>query len=174
MPIWILLFASLLVLFLLIFFRDPERTPDGEGMLSPADGKIRSMNGQKISIFMNLHNVHVNRAPLSGTVKSIRYEKGAFKPAFLAASGKNEKNKITLATEYGDTALTQVAGFFARRIVCYVSEGENVARGQRLGMIRFGSRVDVTVPENFEINVTPGDKVKAGKTVIAISRGSVP
>lgn len=168
MPIWILLFAALIVLFLLVFFRDPERTPDGEGMLSPADGKVRSADGRTVSIFMNLYNVHVNRVPLAGKVRSIKYEKGNFKPAFLGSAGKNENNKITLATEHGEMAVTQIAGFFARRIVCYVSEGENVARGQRVGMIRFGSRVDVTVPEKLRITVTPGDRVKAGKTVIAV------
>jgi phosphatidylserine decarboxylase len=167
MPIWILLPAALIILFLLIFFRDPERTPDGDGMLSPADGKVRSIDGRAVSIFMNLHNVHVNRAPLAGNVKSIKYEKGAFSPAFLGEAGKNENNKITLATEHGGVTVTQIAGFFARRIVCYVSEGENVTRGQRIGMIRFGSRVDVTVPENFKILISTGDKVKAGKTVIA-------
>lgn len=162
------IFALVSVLvFLLIFFRDPERSPKSEGMLSPADGKVTKMDGRKISIFMNLHNVHVNRAPLSGSIKSVKHNKGKFRPAFSKKSDFNERNTIIFATEYGDFEVTQIAGTFARRIVCYVCEGQNVMRGQRIGMIRFGSRVDVTIPDAFDITVKPKQVVRAGETAIA-------
>ena len=116
---------------------------------------------------MNLHDVHVNRAPLSGTVKSVKHVKGKFKPAFSKESDSNEKNIVVISTEYGDLEVTQIAGSFARRIICYVSEGQKVSRAQRIGMIRFGSRVDVTIPENFLITVNNKQKVRAGETTIA-------
>lgn len=158
-------FICLTALFV-VFFRDPERTPRGDGMVSPADGVVMQAN-KKIVIFMNLYDVHVNRAPLSGLVKETEYRKGGHVPAFHKDSSRNEQNKITIETDHGDVVVTQIAGILARRIVCYVNEGDVVERGQRIGMIRFGSRVDVTIPDEFEVGVKPGDRVKAGESMIA-------
>ncbi|MDY6966121.1 MAG: phosphatidylserine decarboxylase [Halobacteriota archaeon] len=155
-------------LFLIIFFRDPVRDPEGDGMLSPADGKVMKVEKGKIGIFMNLHNVHVNRTPLSGRVKGVQYIKGAFRPAFKKESDYNERNIIYLSTDQGDLEIVQIAGSFARRIVCYVREGDDITMGERIGMIRFGSRVDVTIPEGFDLIVKNGDRVRAGESVIAV------
>lgn len=155
-----------LTVFFVVFFRDPERTPRGDGIISPADGVVMRAD-KKVTIFMNVHNVHVNRAPLSGVVKRIEYRKGGYLPAFHKDSDRNERNNITMETEYGDVEVTQIAGILARRIVCYVNEGDMVERGQRIGVIRFGSRADVTIPDEFEVIVNPGDRVKAGESRIA-------
>ncbi|MCD5409653.1 MAG: phosphatidylserine decarboxylase [Methanocellales archaeon] len=155
-----------LTVFLVVFFRDPERTPRGDGMISPADGVVMHAD-KKVTISMNVHNVHVNRAPLPGVVKRIEYRKGGYLPAFHKDSDRNERNNITIETEYGDVEVTQIAGILARRIVCYVNEGDMVERGQRIGMIRFGSRVDVTIPDEFVVSVNPGDRVKVGESMIA-------
>ncbi len=157
-------------IFFLIFFRDPERTPSGEedDMVSPADGKVIAIGEKSLSIFMNLHNVHVNRAPLAGKVKRIDYRSGGYIPAFNKNSNVNERNHIVMQSDYGILELTQIAGALTRRIVSYISEGTYVRRGERIGMIRFGSRVDVVVPEDYRIIIKKGDKVKAGETIIAI------
>ncbi|ATZ60923.2 MAG: phosphatidylserine decarboxylase [Methanosarcinales archaeon Met12] len=155
-----------LAAFFVVFFRDPERAPRGDGMVSPADGVVMHAD-KKVGIFMNIYDVHVNRAPLSGVVKRIEYRKGGCVPAFHKDSDRNEQNNITIETEYGDVKVTQIAGILARRIVCYVNEGDMVERGQRIGMIRFGSRVDVTIPDEFVVSVSPGDRVKAGESMIA-------
>ncbi len=150
----------------MIFFRDPERVSPRDGMVSPADGVVLSA-GKKVSIFMRFRDVHVNRAPLQGVVKKIEYKKGEHTPAFSKGSSENERNRVTIETEYGDVIVTQIAGILARRIVCYVKEGEVIARGQRIGMIRFGSRVDVTIPDALKVVVEKGDKVRAGESIIA-------
>jgi len=152
--------------FFTIFFRDPERDTLGDGMVSPADGVVLD-TGKKVSIFMRLRDVHVNRAPLPGVVKKIEYKKGGHRPAFSKGSSKNERNRITIETEYGDVIVTQIAGILARRIVCYVEEGGVVERGQRIGMIRFGSRVDVTIPDALRVAVKKWDRVRAGESIIA-------
>jgi len=152
--------------FFIIFFRDPERDTPAADMVSPADGVVLDTD-KKVSIFMRFRDVHVNRAPLSGVVKKIEYRKGRHKPAFSHGSSENERNRITIETEYGDVIVTQIAGILARRIVCYVKEGDVIAKGQRIGMIRFGSRVDVTIPDAFRIAVKKGDKVRAGESIIA-------
>lgn len=164
-----ILASVILLTFLLIFFRDPERSSEEEGIISPADGKVTriDIDGRKLSIFMNLHDVHVNRAPVSGTIKSIEHIKGRFRPAFSKESDFNERNIIVISTEYGELKVTQIAGSFARRIVCYVGEGQNVFRGQRIGMIRFGSRVDVKIPEAFDFTVKIKQKIRAGEAIIA-------
>ncbi len=156
-------------IFFFFFFRDPEREGDYcySSMTSPADGKIVDIRGRKICIFMNVHNVHVNRAPLSGKVVAMEYKKGGYLPAFCKDSERNERNHIFIATEHGIVEVVQIAGALVRRIVPYVEVGDQMVRGQRFGMIRFGSRVDVTIPDNFEILCRKGDKVKAGMTVIA-------
>ncbi|MEM3085657.1 MAG: phosphatidylserine decarboxylase [Halobacteria archaeon] len=155
--------------FLLLFYRDPERVPDGPGMVSPADGRVIVAEPGRIAVFLNLHDVHVNRAPLGGRVVRVRHTPGRFRPAF-GATGENERNEIDLETPAGPVRVTQVAGFVARRIVCSVREGQRVARGERIGRILLGSRTDVTVPPGFRVVVAEGQRVKGGRTVIAIER----
>jgi len=170
-----------LTLFVINFFRNPERVipTDTNVVVSPADGRVLKIeevedNGlitgkcKKISIFMNVFNVHVNRAPYAGTVKTIRYEAGKFLNASLdKASSLNEKNSVLVQTNDGREILTvQIAGLVARRIVCWVKEGMNIERGERFGLIRFGSRLEVFMPVDTEILVRVGDKVRAGETKI--------
>ncbi len=169
---------GLLELFMINFFRDPERTPpEGEGLfLSPADGRVvvaEEREGVKrVDVFMNVFDVHVNRAPMSGRITFMDYRPGRFVNASLdTASSENERNRIEMETEDGTRiAFTQIAGLVARRIVTYVGVGDRVRAGQRIGMIRFGSRVDCEIPEDFEILVAPGDRVVAGRTVLARRR----
>ncbi|MFH1069154.1 MAG: phosphatidylserine decarboxylase family protein [Candidatus Glassbacteria bacterium] len=176
-------FFALLAVFSLYFFRDPERkTPAGKGLIvSPADGKVLALERvsepdfiggecERASIFMNMFDVHVNRSPLSGTVLLRSYRPGKFFNASLdKASHGNEA--LTLGIESTDGGarilVRQIAGLVARRIVCRVSEGAVVERGGRFGMIRFGSRVEVTLPAGVSWKVKPGDRVRAGETVIA-------
>lgn len=159
----------LALVFFFVFFRDPERdSPEGEDcMLSPADGRIVDIRGRKLCIFMNFQNVHVNRAPLKGRVVSTEYKKGGYIPAFCKDSHRNERHHIFIETEHGKIEVVQIAGAVTRRIVPYVKAGDVTEKGQRIGMIRFGSRVDVTIPENFSIECQKGDKVYAGRTPIA-------
>jgi phosphatidylserine decarboxylase len=162
----------ILTLFFIIFFRDPERTPNGydDDAVSPADGKVISIQNRTICIFMNIHNVHVNRAPLSGIVTHIDYKPGGYIPAFNKDSEVNERNHVVMKTTYGTLELTQIAGVLTRRIVSYISEGTVLKRGERIGMIRFGSRVDVTMPEGYVFTVKCKDTLKAGQTIIAIRK----
>jgi len=163
------------------FFRDPDRavTDEAEAVVSPADGKVVVVSDEgdtpfykgsckKISIFMSVFNVHVNRIPCSGIVKKVRYHPGKFFAANLnKASLQNEHNAVFLETAEGKRCCTvQVAGLIARRIICKVQSGDDVCKGQRFGMICFGSRLDVYLPDDAEIKVTVGDKVKAGSSVI--------
>jgi len=159
----------ILSIFFIIFFRDPERTPPGDedDAVSPADGKVISIQNRTVCIFMNIHNVHVNRAPLSGTVTHIDYKPGGYIPAFNKDSDVNERNHVVFNTAAGTLELTQIAGVLTRRIVSYISEGTYILRGERIGMIRFGSRVDVTIPEGYVFTVGLNDKVKAAETIIA-------
>lgn len=141
-----------------------------EHLISPASGKIIRIGeeeGGTITIFMHLHNVHVTTAPLDGVVKRITPEKGTFKPAFLRSADFNTKNTIELSTKYGDIKVVQIAGFFTRKIICEVQEGQEVRKGERIGKICFGSRVDISVPKGFEILVEEGTRVKCRKTPIA-------
>lgn len=156
-------------IFFFFFFRDPERKIEEHDsyMLSPADGKIVDIIGRKICIFMNFQNVHVNRAPINGKVHLIEHKKGGYIPAFCKDSHRNERSHTLIETEHGIVEVIQIAGTVTRRIVSYVQEGDHMKQGQRFGMIRFGSRVDVTIPENFEILTKKGDRVFAGETVIA-------
>ncbi len=159
----------ILTLFFIIFFRDPERTPlgDEDDIVSPADGRVISIQNRTMCIFMNIHNVHVNRAPLSGMVTQIDYKPGGYIPAFNKDSEVNERNHIVINTASGTLELTQIAGVLTRRIVSYISEGTYIKRGERIGMIRFGSRVDVTVPEGYIFTVGLNENVKAAETIIA-------
>ena len=173
--------------FSLHFFRDPERvTPRAGGLaVSPADGRIvrietrrDPMTGENrtcVSIFMNVFSVHVNRAPVSGTVEDLRYWPGKFLNAALdKASGENERCACLLRDTGGEQwTFVQIAGLIARRIVCRAEAGDTLARGQRFGMIRFGSRVDLYVPEGYLPAVSIGEKVFAGQSVIAQKRDGV-
>ena len=162
----------ILTIFFIIFFRDPERTPTGDDddAVSPADGKVISIQHRTICIFMNIHNVHVNRAPLSGIVTHIDYKPGGYIPAFNKDSDVNERNHVVIKTASGILELTQIAGILTRRIVSYISEGTQIKRGERIGMIRFGSRVDVTMPEGYVFTVKRNDAIKAGETIIAVKK----
>lgn len=172
--IFFLLFmiGVILTIFFIIFFRDPERTPSGDedDAVSPADGKVISIRNRTICIFMNIHNVHVNRAPLSGIVTHIDYKPGGYIPAFNKDSEVNERNHVVMKTISGNLELMQIAGVLTRRIVSYISEGTELKRGERIGMIRFGSRVDVTMPEGYVFMVKLNDAVIAGQTIIAVKK----
>ncbi len=160
---------TVFTVFSLFFFRDPERHigGDDQDMVSPADGIVMSCTGRRVSIFMNLSDIHVNRAPFDGIVKCIKHEPGSYVPAFKKESENNERNHILLESVYGDVLITQIAGVFARRIVTYITKDSKVVKGERIGMIRYGSRVDVTVPRGCDILVSDGDKVRCGETIIA-------
>ncbi len=174
---WIHLFAFLLLIavsvFFLLFFRDPERVAPTEGIVSPADGVVKHIKNDggavRIAVFMNVHNVHVNRAPMDGRITDIRHVFGGYLPAFKKESERNERTYITMDTEIGRIEIVQIAGAMVRRIVTYVREGDEVRKGQRIGMIRFGSRVDLILPgKKVKVMVKLGDKVKAGESVIAL------
>ena len=167
--IWLLSAVSLAgFVFMIFFHRDPDRLPSGDGMLSPADGKVIQANSGKITIFMSPSNVHVNRAPLDGYVRNIEYRKGTHLPAFMGRATKNQQNRMHLETVDGIMELRQITGTLVREIVCYVHPGDQVSRGERIGMIRFGSRVEVSIPVGYTLLVNKGDKVKAGETVVAV------
>jgi phosphatidylserine decarboxylase len=175
LPCWVIF------VFCVQFFRDPGReVPAGEkNVLSPADGRIvvieqvrdqyLQRDALKISVFMNVFNVHSNRSPVDGTVEQRWYSPGAFFNADLdKASTENERNALHIRTAQGhDVTCVQVAGLIARRILCYVDKGASLSRGQRYGFIRFGSRVDVYLPTDARPRVTIGDRVRATSTVLA-------
>lgn len=175
------LFFTLLTVFVLWFFRNPGRVipADPSAVISPADGKVivaeevnegRYLKEKtlKISIFMNVFNVHVNRAPYRGKVTDVIYNKGKFISANLdKASLDNEQNAVILDIGNGKRILfVQIAGLIARRIVCYLKIGDYIEKGQRIGLIRFGSRVDAYLPLGSTLNVKVGDKVRAGETIL--------
>jgi len=176
-----LVLASLPVLlacFFAWFFRDPERAiPSGAGLVvSPADGKVTDvsatqLNGvacTRISIFLNVFDVHVNRSPISGVIKSAVYKKGQFGNAMASVSANdNEQNIVTMEGDGMTVVFKQIAGLLARRIVFNHKPGEKLARGQRVGMIKFGSRTDVIFPQPAEVSVKIGDRVKGGSSVLA-------
>ncbi len=178
----LVLFFALITAFVIYFFRDPDRTPDeaGDAVLSPADGRVlkaalrtdsdNPFGGpcREVCIFMSLFNVHVNRAVSSGVVSKVQYHAGRFFSANLdKASEQNERNGLTIDAPGGHTlVVVQVAGLIARRIACWVAPGDRLAAGQRFGLIRFGSRLDVYLPEDSRIIVREGQRVKAGQSVI--------
>ncbi|MFB9876866.1 phosphatidylserine decarboxylase [Planobispora siamensis] len=154
---------------MLWFFRDPERTPGAARILSPADGVVQSIDPwpdgrTRVAIFMSPLNVHVNRAPMAGTVTSVEHVPGGFVPAFNKDSDQNERVVWHLDTALGDLEFVQIAGAVARRIVPYLQAGAKVARAERVGLIRFGSRVDVYLPEGIAPAVSVGQKTVAGVT----------
>lgn len=157
-------------IFMIFFHRDPDRCPQGDGMIAPADGRIIQDDPGRLIIFMGPCDVHVNRAPLDGVVTGIQYIKGGHRPAFLCQASNNQQNRIAIDTDDGKIELRQITGTLVREIMCYVSPGDRVSRGDRIGMIRFGSRVEVTVPQSYELVAKKGDRVRAGETVIAVKR----
>ena len=167
----------LLALFCLYFFRDPDRTiPDGAVAVSPADGKVMGIRADgaecaRISIFLNIFDVHVNRAPIAGRITQVDYKKGQFLVASReAASSENERNIVTLEGEGTSVRFSQIAGLIARRIVFRKTVGDLVAKGERVGLIKFGSRVDVFLGPEWEITVKPGERVAGGSSILARRR----
>jgi phosphatidylserine decarboxylase len=171
----ILLFLAAFVLY---FFRDPERTISTEpgSVVSPADGRIVVVTdeenagrpGTRISVFLAIWNVHVNRSPEAGKVTAMNYRSGKFLAAMRErASFENEQNVISLSTASGEIVFKQIAGLIARRVVCWKKVGDIVQRGERIGLVRFGSRVDMWVPVGVEILIKVGDNVKGGSSVLA-------
>jgi phosphatidylserine decarboxylase len=171
----ILIFLGLFVFY---FFRDPERTvpTDRGAVVSPADGHIVAIVdeplggvvGHRVSIFLSIWDVHVQRAPVAGCIASVVYRPGKFYAALRsAASSENEQNVISIRADGGTLVFKQIAGAIARRVICWKREGDTVALGERVGMIRFGSRVDVWVPREAEVLVRRGQKVKGGESILA-------
>jgi len=176
---WATAIFGLGFLFVTWFFRDPERRIPNEPnvIVSPADGKITEIvtenepiNGKlckRVTIFLSVFNVHVNRVPIGGTIEDIRYNPGKFLAAFNPkASMDNEQNLILINNGRTHIFVKQIAGLIARRIVCWPKKGDNYESGQRYGLIRFGSRVDILLPENTKLSVACGDKVSGGKSII--------
>jgi len=169
-------------LFVLYFFRNPHRnvTKDKDFIVSPADGKIMSVSelyeqdfigskAIKVTIFLSLFNVHINRSPINGTVAYTQYRYGKFLPAFKShVSEINERNTIGLEGDGIKVIVHQLTGFIARRIVCWSKKGDTLAKGERFGIIKFGSCTELIVPFNVDIKVKPGDKVKGGSTIIGV------
>ena len=178
-PLWII------ALFVLQFFRDPARPvpQDEDAVLSPVDGRIVAVertrdtyaerDAIKVSVFMNVFNVHSQRAPVNGVIEKVEYFPGKFVNADLdKASTENERNAVVIKTADGETVTAvQVAGLIARRILCYVKAGDPLHRGQRYGFIRFGSRVDVYLPLTASVKVAIGDKVSGTTTILAVLQG---
>ncbi len=173
-----------LALFIFYFFRNPNREiPMEPGVVvSPADGRVVVVKeeenagraGKRVSIFLAIWNVHVNRSPAAGTITKLEYKPGKFLAAWAEkASLENEQNVFTLSSEYGELVFKQIAGWVARRVVSWKKAGDKVGRGELVGLVRFGSRVDVWLPEGAEIAVKVGDNVKGGSSVIARMVGGV-
>ena len=176
-PVWAVV-PVLLAAFFLWFFRDPERVIPGDAgaVVSPADGKVTAVstlvvNGkpvQRISIFLNVFNVHVNRSPVAGVIRSVHYQTGKFLNAMNALSAEqNEQNTVTVEGDGHTVIFKQIAGLLARRIVFTKKIGDRVERGERVGLIKFGSRVDVMLEPSAEIGVKVGDHVKGGSSILA-------
>jgi len=176
--------ALVVTMFMLFFFRNPRRpVPRGDHLVvSPADGKVVAVKDvredmylhqdvKRISIFLSVFNVHVNCAPINGTVESVRYNPGRFHVAAVEkASLENEQTAMVIAEGQTKILVKQIAGILARRIICYANPGDIVEKGDRYGLICFGSRVDIFLPENSEIRVKAGDRVKGAKDIIAVLR----
>jgi phosphatidylserine decarboxylase len=158
-----------LAAFCLYFFRDPDRViPVGAVAVSPADGKVVSIENMRVSIFLNIFDVHVNRSPIGGKITRIQYQKGKFVNASYAeASSANEQNILTVEGDGTRVVFSQIAGLIARRIVCYKKQGDQVDKGERIGLIKFGSRVDVFFGPDWEVTVAPGERVSCGSSVLA-------
>ena len=171
----VLIFLGLFVTF---FFRDPQRTPppDPDTIVSPADGRVMEVveeplngkPGRRISVFLSIFDVHVNRSPVAGRITAIEYRTGKFYAAMRGrASAENEQNAFYVQSDRGEVVFKQIAGWIARRIVCWKAVGDSVVRGERVGMIRFGSRTDIWLPEGVEILVRSGQHVAGGTSILA-------
>jgi len=167
-----------LAAFVFSFFRDPDRVipADAGAVVSPADGRVLVVTdeeyagrpGKRISIFLAIWNVHVNRSPAAGVISKLQYCPGKFFAAMReSASTQNEQNVISLTTQTGEIVFKQIAGLIARRVVCWKKTGDVVARGERIGLVRFGSRADLWLPREAEILAKVGDNVKGGSTILA-------
>jgi phosphatidylserine decarboxylase len=172
------IFPALLAFFFLWFFRDPERAIPNEpgAVVSPGDGKVTDVSTVtvgndkqlRMSIFLNVFNVHVNRSPITGVIRAVRYQRGKFLNAMNVVSAEqNEQNIVTVEGDGQTVVFKQIAGLLARRIVFYPKIGDRLERGQRVGLIKFGSRVDVLMDASARVNVKVGDHVKGGTTVLA-------
>lgn len=181
-PVWAII-PVLLAVFFLWFFRDPDRTiPDTPGaVVSPADGKVTdvatvTVNGQRfkrVSIFLNVFDVHVNRSPVSGVIRGARYQQGKFLNAMNPASADcNEQNTVTVEADGHTVIFKQIAGLLARRIVFTKKIGDTVKRGERVGLIKFGSRTDLLLEPATEISVKVGEHVKGGSSILAFLKGN--
>jgi phosphatidylserine decarboxylase len=176
-PAWAIL-PCLLAFFFLWFFRDPERAipQDPGAIVSPGDGKVTDVSTMtigndrqtRLSIFLSVFDVHVNRSPIGGVIRDVRYQNGQFLNAMNTVSAdKNEQNIVTVEGEGHKVVFKQIAGLLARRIVFYPKVGDRLDRGQRVGLIKFGSRVDVLLDSSARVNVKIGDRVKGGATILA-------
>lgn len=176
---WLLVAAAAAFGFILHFFRDPPRLSPAEAgfILAPADGRIIAVErfqsdrypdgGQRVSIFMSPFNVHVNRSPVTGKILDVVHYPGKFQSAFKPeAERENERVVVRVKTRYGEVTFAQVAGFLARRIVFHPEVGDNLTMGQRIGMIRFGSRMDLYLPGSANLSCVLGEKVTAGETIL--------
>ena len=175
--LFVFMVLLLITIVMILFFRDPDRIV-GKGIVSCADGRVREISNTndayvgdctKVSVFMNLYNVHVNRMPIEGTIKDIVHKKGFHIPAFKKESDKNEQVTIKADTIIGEIKIVQIAGTLARRIFLYIKKGNKLKKGERIGIIRFGSRVDVYLPNKRinNIKIKKGQIVKAGEDTIA-------
>jgi len=165
--------AASAAIFFAFFFRDPARRIrlSAGAVLSPADGRVTEATAGKVSIYLSLFDAHVNRSPVSGVVSAVIYSPGAFRPAGEPeAAMENENNLIEITGGGIKVSVRQIAGKFARRIVCYCEEGGAVRQGEKIGMIKFGSRVEVSFPEDAAMLVKAGEKVRAGETLLAVLR----
>ena len=174
--------SLVLTLFVLFFFRDPERiVPSDKGVVvSPADGRVivikdifeptyLKQNVKQISIFLSVFNVHVNRSPIAGTVETVKYNPGKFHVASAdKASLDNEQTAMVIAGGGNKILVKQIAGLIARRIVCYAKPGDRISTGERYGLIRFGSRVDIFLPKDADLKVKIGDSIKGARDIIAV------
>jgi len=180
MSLWAVPFV-VIAAFFLFFFRDPERhVPDGSRLVvAPADGRVLLAGpGEpsvappgdwlQVSVFLSPLDVHINRMPVAGRVERVEYRPGRFLPAYRPEASQNERTEIHIESAAGPVVVRQVVGVLARRVVCRLAEGQAVAIGQRFGLMKFGSRMDVFLPPTAALRVHPGDRVRGGETVIAV------
>lgn len=174
-PIWLAVISLILTLYVAYFFRNPYRRipSDEDAVVSPADGKVVQVGRDDagrwvISVFLNIFNVHVNRSPIAGQISEIKYIKGKFLAAYdPKASIENERNGLSIVRGSQTVEVIQIAGLIARRIVCWKKAGDELARGERFGLIRFGSRVDIILPAEAEMAVVVGQKIRGGCDMLA-------
>ncbi len=177
-PIWLTLAAALIAAYAAYFFRNPYRRipEDEDAIVAPADGKVVGVRQledgrHQIAIFLNIFNVHINRSPIAGSVEKTEYTKGLFLAAYKEDASKvNERNRVVIRDGEFVVEVIQIAGLIARRIVCWVSEKDALARGERYGLIKFGSRMDVILPAECQVAVRPGQKVAGGSHILARRR----